>query len=187
MSDDAAGRQDLGRAEGESAKVLYYIVCGAPAAFDAESFVRLAQRAGWRVFVIASPMGTRFIDAERLAMLTGAPVRSEFRMPGESNGLPAADAVVVAPATLNTINKWAMGIGDTFAVSLLCELMGFGVPIVAVPLLKEALTSHPAFAVNLETLRRAGVRVLFDPAAPPLARMPGWEEILTELSSIVDG
>jgi phosphopantothenoylcysteine synthetase/decarboxylase len=137
--------------------------------------------------VIASPLGLRFIDADRLAAVTGEPVRSEFRMPSESsNGLPVADAVVVVPATFNTINKWAAGMADTFAVSLLCELMGFGVPILAVPLLKDALARHLAFAQSVDTLRAMGVHVLFDPAAPPHARMPPWEDILTELHSILD-
>jgi transcriptional regulator with XRE-family HTH domain len=36
-------------------------------------------------------------------------------MPDEPDELPAADAVVVAPATFNTVNKWAAGITDTFA------------------------------------------------------------------------
>jgi phosphopantothenoylcysteine synthetase/decarboxylase len=107
-------------------------------------------------------------------------------MPDEPNELPAADAVIVAPATFNTINKWASGIADTFAVGLLCELTGFGVPIVAVPLLKNALASHVAFGANLEVLRSMGVRVLFDPSAPAHARMPPWEDILTELHALLD-
>ncbi len=53
---------------------------------------------------------------------------------------------MVAPATFNTVNKWAAGITDTFATGLLCELTGLGVPIVAVPLVKEALARHVAFA-----------------------------------------
>jgi phosphopantothenoylcysteine synthetase/decarboxylase len=161
--------------------VLYVVVCGAPAAAEVDVLVRLAQSSGWRVFVIATPLGLRFVDAARLAAVTGEPVRSEFRMPSEADGLPSADAVVVAPATFNTINKWAGGIADNFAVGLLCELMGFGVPILAVPLLKEALAGHVAFGRSLEALRSMGVRVLFDPGAPPHARMPRWEDILTEL------
>jgi phosphopantothenoylcysteine synthetase/decarboxylase len=132
-------------------------------------------------------MGRRFVDTERLSELTGTPVRSDYRLPGEPNELPPADAVIVAPATFNTINKWATGIADTFAVGLLCELTGLGLPIVTAPLLKDALAQHVAFARNLEALRAMGVRVLFDPAAPADARMPPWEEILTELDSLVDG
>ena len=167
-----------------SDRVLYIVVCAAPAASGIEDLVLLAQAAGWRVFVIATPLGLRFIDTDRLASLTGGPVRSEWRMPGEAKALPPAEAVIVAPATFNTINKWATGITDTFAVGLLCELTGFGVPIVAVPLLKDALARHVAFGPNLDALRSMGVRVLFDPSAPPDARMPPWEQILTELDAL---
>lgn len=167
--------------------VLYLVVCGAPAAADVESLVGLAQGAGWLVRVIATPMGVRFLDADRLAELTGGPVRTDFRAPDEtSNGLPPADAVLVAPATFNTINKWALGITDTVAVGMLCELVGFGVLVLAVPQLKAELATHVAFKQNLDVLRLMGVRVMFDPAAPPNARMPRWEDILTELHTILD-
>jgi phosphopantothenoylcysteine synthetase/decarboxylase len=133
-------------------------------------------------------MGFRFLDGDRVAELTGAPVRTDFREPHEtSNCLPPADAVLVAPATFNTINKWALGITDNVAVGMLCELVGFGVPILAVPQLKAELASHVAFGPNLDVLRSMGVRVLFDPAAPPTARMPRWEDILKELHSFLDG
>ncbi|WP_067830554.1 flavoprotein [Actinomadura kijaniata] len=165
-----------------AAKVLYAIACGAPAAAGLVTFVKLAQVAGWHVRVIATPMGAGFLDVDRLAALTGGPVRTDFRLPHEtSNGLPPADAVVAAPVTFNTINKWALGITDTVAVGMLCELTGMGVPTLAVPQVKAELASHAAFKANLATLRAMGVHVLFDPDA----RMPGWEEILTELTSIV--
>jgi phosphopantothenoylcysteine synthetase/decarboxylase len=170
---------------GGSGRVLYVVVCAAPAAADVARLIRLVRGTGWRVQVITTPLGRRFVDADALAELTGEPVRSDYRMPGESNELPAADAVVVVPATFNTINKWATGIADTFAVGLLCELMGFGVPILAVPLLKDALTRHSAFIANIEVLREMGVRVLFDPAAPAHARMPTWERIVEELNELV--
>ncbi|MES9539108.1 MULTISPECIES: flavoprotein [unclassified Actinomadura] len=168
-------------------RVLYVIACGASAASDVEVFVRLAQGEGWHVRVIATPMGAKFLDMERLADLTGGPVRTDFRRPHEtSNGLPPADAVVVAPATFNTINKWALGITDTVAVGMLCELLGMGVPTLAVPQVKAELAGHVAFRRNLEALRAMGAHVLFDPAAPPEARMPGWHDILAELNSILD-
>src|SRR4051812_18736705 len=109
--------------------VLYLMACGAPTAADVETGVRSAQAAGWRVCVIASPMGRRFLDEEGVAALTGFPVRSDYKMPGEDDLLPRADAVIVAPATLGTVAKFAAGIADTLVVSLLCELLGFGVPI----------------------------------------------------------
>jgi phosphopantothenoylcysteine synthetase/decarboxylase len=136
--------------------------------------------------VIATPMGERFINAPLLAAMTGDRVRTEFRMPDEPDELPKADAVVVAPATFNTINKWAAGVTDTFATGLLCELTGVGVPILAVPLLKAELARHLAFERSLETLRGMGVQILFDPQAPPQARMPSWPRVLEELHAVIE-
>ncbi|MFF5206443.1 flavoprotein [Streptosporangium sp. NPDC000396] len=172
-------------APGETRGVLYVVACAAPAAADLQALVALAQEAGWQVHVVTTPMGARFVDAPKLERLTGDQIRSAYRMPGDPKGLPPADAVIVAPATFNTINKWANGIADTFAVGLLCEVMGFGVPILAVPLLKDALARHLAFGRSLDVLREMGVRVLFDPDAPSHARMPSWESIMRELHSAV--
>ncbi|MEV0352599.1 flavoprotein [Nonomuraea sp. NPDC050680] len=165
--------------------MLYVIACAAPAAADLHHLVPLAQAAGWQVHVVTTPMGERFLDVPALERLTGDRVRSTYRMPEEPKGLPPADAVIVAPATFNTINKWAGGIADTFAVGLLCEVMGFGVPILAVPLLKAALARHMAFVRNVACLEEMGVRILFDPDAPPESRMPSWGRIMRELHTVV--
>ncbi|MFD1931937.1 flavoprotein [Nonomuraea mangrovi] len=167
--------------------VLYVIACAAPAAADLHHLVPLAQTSGWQVHAVVTPTGERFVDIPELERLTGDLVRSTYRMPGEPKGLPPADAVIVAPATFNTINKWANGIADTFAVGLLCEVMGFGVPILAVPLLKDALARHLAFGRSLAALQEMGVSVLFDPEAPPESRMPSWERIMQELHTVVGG
>ncbi|GAB3959375.1 hypothetical protein GCM10029978_006300 [Actinoallomurus acanthiterrae] len=45
---------------------------------------------------------------------------------------------------------------------------------------------HVAFKANLDALRSMGVCVLFDPDAPPHARMPAWEQILAELHALLD-
>ena len=164
-------------ASGGSPGVLYVIVCAAPAAANVDDFVRLAQDAGWLVRVIATPMGERFIDVAQLAALTGDRVRIGFRMPDEPDELPPADAVVVAPATFNTVNKWAAGITDTFATGLLCELTGLGVPIVAVPLVKDALARHVAFGRSLEVLAGMGVHVLFDPNKYPRSSLTSLQPV----------
>lgn len=173
--------------DAESSRVLYLVVCAAPAASNVQAFVSLAQGAAWRVFVIATPDGLAFLNLPAVEKITGDPVRSAYRMPNDPKALPPADAVVVAPATFNTINKWATGIADNFAVALLCELAGFGVPTIAVPLLKDALARHPVFPRNLDTLRAMGVRVLFDPDAPRDRRMPSWSRIMAELEAMTSG
>jgi phosphopantothenoylcysteine synthetase/decarboxylase len=66
--------------------------------------------------------------------------------------------VVVAPATFNTVNKWAAGLADTLAVATLCEACGLGVPVAALPCVADALAAHPAYQDSLIRLRDMGVR-----------------------------
>jgi hypothetical protein len=90
--------------------VVYLMVCAAPPARDALVLVELAQQAGWEVCVIATPNARRFIDPPALEAATGHPVRFDYKQPDEPDELPPPDAIVVAPATFNTLNKWAAGI-----------------------------------------------------------------------------
>jgi hypothetical protein len=53
-----------------------------------------------------------------LSWATGHPVRSAFRGPDESEFAPRGDAVLVALATFNSINKSAAGISDALALAL---------------------------------------------------------------------
>ena len=112
--------------------------------------------------MLTSPSGRRFADAGALERQTGHPVRSEYKNPGEPDVLPEPDAIIVAPATVNTINKWAAGICDTLALGILVEAIGKQLPIVAVPVTNRAHAAHPAFGENVAKLRSWGVTVLFD-------------------------
>jgi len=158
--------------------MLYVIVCAAPPAAQVEDLVKLAQAAGWEVAVTATPEALAFIDAPLLGAITGFPVRHRWREPDEPETVPEANAVVVAPATFNTINRWVAGITNTVAVGTLCEFLGLDAPIVAVPNVNPPLARHPTFRASLRQLREWGVRVVFDESAPREARMPPWEEIL---------
>jgi phosphopantothenoylcysteine synthetase/decarboxylase len=116
--------------------------------------------------VIATPSARAFLDMAALEQLTGCPVRVEHRAPGEASPLPPADAMLVAPATFNTINKWAAGVSDTLALGLINEAIGLGVPVVAMPFVNSALAAHPAFMSSVERLRSVGVEVIFGPGEP---------------------
>jgi phosphopantothenoylcysteine decarboxylase len=74
--------------------------------------------------------------------------------------LPRADAIVVAPATFNTINKWSAGISDTFALGILNEAFGLKLPTIVAPYAKPSLAAHPEFGRSLEKLSTWGVNVL---------------------------
>src|SRR5215211_1403562 len=129
-------------AEGATRRgVLYLIVCGAPPARDSGRLVQLAQAEGWEVCVIATPSARSFIDPTALQAATGHPVRSQYKQPDEADVLPPPDAIVVAPATFNTINKWAAGISDTLALGLLTEAIGKRLAVVALPFVNAAQPS----------------------------------------------
>ncbi len=154
------------------------VVCAAPPAAEVQDLVKLAQAASWEVAVTATPEALAFIDAPLLAALTGFPIRHRWREPDEPESVPEANAIVVVPATFNTINRWVAGITDTVAVGTLCEYLGLDAPIVAAPNVNPPLGRHPTFRASLRQLREWGVRVLFDESAPREARMPPWEDIL---------
>jgi phosphopantothenoylcysteine synthetase/decarboxylase len=169
--------------------VLYIVACGAPPAGELTAFVRDAQAQGWNVCVIATPDGSKFIDAGNLSGLTGHPVRVRFKRPDEPDVLPPPNALVVAPATFNTVNKWAQGISDTLALGLLNEAVGLRLPMVAVPWPNAALAAHPVFARSVATLREWGITLILDPGRLP---QPGtgeagtfpWDELRAILPSL---
>jgi len=168
-----------------SSRVLYLIVCAAPPAQQTADVVPVLQAEGWDVCVIATPQASRWMDLSTLTQLSGHMVRTDYKLPGEADPLPKADAILVMPATFNTINKWAQGIGDTLAASILCEALGRGTPpVVAVPCLKMDLVRHPAFARSIALLRDCGVCVLHEPERYPSPLMVPWSEILDALHNV---
>jgi phosphopantothenoylcysteine synthetase/decarboxylase len=131
----------------------------------------MCQEAGWDVCAILTPKAFNFTNAGALETLTGHPVRSEYKHPDAPDVLPAPDAIIVAPGTFNTINKWALGIADTLALGLLTEGIGKGLPIVVLPSLNLAQAKHPAWSWSVERLQSCGVKILlgrdgFEPGEP---------------------
>ncbi|MQS17521.1 flavoprotein [Streptomyces kaniharaensis] len=142
--------------------VLYLVACAAPPALRVRSGIEAGQDVGWDVCLILTPSSRRWLadDIPALEKLTGHPVRSEYKMPREEDVLPPADAMLVAPATSNTINKWASGISDTLALGLVTEAIGLQLPLTALPYCNNAQAAHPAFARSVEVLGDAGVTVM---------------------------
>jgi len=146
----------------DPSRVLYVVVCAAGPAGDVGRLVALAQERGWTVQVIATPSALAFIDVPALETQTGRPVRSQYRSPGQPK-TPPADAIIVAPATYNTINKWANGISDTYALGILAEAPGLGIPAVVLPFVNSALAGRAPFRNNVQALRSEGIRILLGP------------------------
>ena len=140
-------------------RVLTIVACGAGPAAAIGTCVKLAQDRGWTVQVIATPPALDFFDAAAIADQAGSPVRSQYAKPGAPRSL-IPDAILVAPATYNTINKWAQGISDTYALGVLAETTGLAVPTVVLPFVNTALAG------------RARSAAASTPCAPKASRSP---------------
>lgn len=155
--------------------VLYAVVTGAPPAKDVGALVDLARRGGWRVCVVATPDAERFLDGDALAAATGYPVVSGWHRPGQAPRLPPPDALVVAPASGNTLAKLAAGISDSFALGVLVEAVGRRAPLVVAPFSNRAHLAHPAIVESVARLRSWGVTVLTEGLYPPHPPGPSAE------------
>jgi hypothetical protein len=157
-----------------TAPVLTVVTCGAGPAAEIGTLIRLALDRDWGVQVVATPAALEFFDQDTIAKATGNPVRSQYSKPGSPRSL-VPDAVLVAPATYNTINKWAHGISDTYALGILAEMTGMGIPVVVLPFVNTALAGRIPFRLSVESLRSEGVRILLGPGGfqPHLPRTGG--------------
>ncbi|MBL0888155.1 flavoprotein [Myceligenerans indicum] len=96
---------------------------------------------------------------------TGRPVRTDFHTT-VGYSLPDPDAVLLAPASYNTITKLALGIADTYVLTRLAEQVGRGIPIAVGPYVGTDFARHPAYGANLERLRSWGIQVVIGPDEP---------------------
>lgn len=109
-------------------RTLYLFGSAAPPVFDVARVIEEAQSRGWDVCLGLTPTAADWLaeGLDGLAALTGHPVRSRYKRPGEADVWPTADAILVAPATFNTINGWALGLTDRFVVGVVAEGIGKG-------------------------------------------------------------
>ena len=97
--------------------------------------------------------------------MAGNPVRSQYRHPDQprNRSLPEHSAVIVAPATYNSIAKLAAGISDNYALGVVAEAIGRGTPVVVLPFVNTALAARAPFARAVAQLREEDVHVLYGP------------------------
>ena len=143
--------------------VLYLFGSAAPPVFDVANVIRDAQGRGFDVCLGLTPTAARWLGDQLIALqeLTGHPVRSEYKLPGEPDVWPKADVIAVAPATFNTMNAWALGITSDFVVGVVAEGIGKGIPLVAMPCVNAAYVQHRQFERSVAELREMGVEVLY--------------------------
>lgn len=166
---------------------LLVIVTGSIAAYKACEVVSQLVQRGHRVRCVATPAALRFIGPATLEGLTAAPVLSDAFAPGVArehiNLTRWADAVLVCPATANTLNRFAAGLGDDLAGSLFLA-QDRTKPWIMAPAMNPAMWSHPATVAAVATLRAWGARFV-DPAAGRTACGETGEGRLADPAAIV--
>lgn len=145
-------------------------VSGGIAVYKAAEIVRLLQDRGIRVQVVMTRAAQEFVRPLTFAALSGEKVITDLF--GSDPGDPQAnldsaiehiavaqsiDALVVAPATADVLARFAQGIANDF----LCTLyLATTAPVVVAPAMNVNMWNHAATQVNLETLRKRGVRIV---------------------------
>lgn len=166
-------------------------VCGSIAAYKSATLVRLLVKAGADVQVVMTPDATNFITPLTLSTLSKRPVYSEYFKPetGEWNNHVEfglwADAVIIAPASANTMGKMAGGLVDNLltAVYLSAKCQVYFAPAMDLDMWKHETTQH-----NIAALQ-SFKNILIPPGSGELAsglhgegRMAEPEEIVAFLA-----
>lgn len=173
-----------------SGKKIILGVCGGIAAYKAAILTRLLVKGGAEVKVIMTPAAHAFITPLTLSTLSKNPVLTAFEKDktGEWNNHVElglwADAMIIAPATANTVAKIAHGMCDNL---LLATYLSARCPVWIAPAMDLDMLKHPATQSNFEKIRAFG-NILIDPTRGELAsgltgtgRMAEPEDILHQV------
>lgn len=142
---------------------ILFVLTGSIACYKACQVISRLRQDGHVVQVVASAAALRFVGEATLEGLSGLPVATDLyepdRMMEHIHLIRRADVVVLAPATANTINKLAAGIGDDL-VSTLFLAHRFDKPFLVAPAMNTAMRMHPVTRASLQTLQALGLTVL---------------------------
>ena len=136
-------------------------ITGGIAAYKAVGVVRAFVLAGHDVHVVATEAALRFVGKPTLEAISRNPVHTQlFEGVAEVRHVAigqAADLIVVAPATADSIAKFAHG----FASDLLGNtILASKAPVVIAPAMHTEMWHNPATIANIATLRDRGFTVV---------------------------
>ena len=138
-------------------------LCGGIAAYKSAELARRFTKAGCDVQVVMTDSALRFIGAQTFQALTGKPVRSSLwdeaaeAAMGHIELARWPDAIVIAPATANTLAKIAHGFADDLLTTL---VLATDKPIFVAPAMNRLMWANAATQANMNTLRSRGFKVI---------------------------
>ncbi len=168
-------------------------ITGCIAAYKSALVLRLLQKQGCEVQPVMTASAQQFITPLTLEKLSGRRVVTDlFRDQSAAIEHIAlareSDLLLVAPATANTLAKFAHGLADDFLSTLYVSTT---TPVVVAPGMNVEMWRHASTQENLQILHRRGVRVV-EPEAGYLAcgevgegRMAEPEEIVAQVLGLL--
>lgn len=149
-------------------------VTGGIGAYKAVEIARGLQKNGHEVVAVMTRSATQFVGPLTFEAITRREVITDQWQAGANADIEhisiasTIDLLLVAPATANTIGKFANGLADDFLSSLFVATKA---PVLLAPAMNTNMFEHPAVVKNLETLLSRGVQIV-DPGSGYLAC--GW-------------
>ena len=149
-------------------------VTGGIGAYKAVEIARGLQKNGHDVVAVMTRSARRFVTPLTFEAITRREVITDQWKPGTNADIEHIaiasniDLLLVAPATANTIGRFANGLADDFLSSLYTATRA---PVLLAPAMNTNMFEHPAVRKNLETLAARGVRIV-EPGSGYLAC--GW-------------
>ncbi|MEI7576172.1 MAG: bifunctional phosphopantothenoylcysteine decarboxylase/phosphopantothenate--cysteine ligase CoaBC [Armatimonadota bacterium] len=138
-------------------------VSGSVAAYRAADLARELMRSGFTVRVCLTDAAQEFVSVSLFEALTGQPCLVDtFEEPERGrmahiDWARTADVVVVAPATANTLNKLAGGVGDDMLTTL---CLASTKPLVLAPAMNPQMYLHDATQASLSVLAERGAEIV---------------------------
>lgn len=161
-------------------------VSGGISAYKTCELVRLLIKRGISVKVVMTESATKLISPITFSALSSNPVYVDtFQMRDEMQHISLArwaDAIVIAPATANTIAKIAHGIADNLLTTL---VLAAKVPVIIAPAMNVAMWENSITQDNLSIILRRGF-ILVEPTEGELACKEEGKGRLAEPEDILE-
>lgn len=172
-------------------KNIVLAVTGGIAAYKSAILVRRLKDYGFDVRVVMTHGAQAFITPLTFQALSGNPVHTELLDPAAEAGMGHielarwADLLLVAPASCDTLAKFAHGLADDLLSTVFLATKS---PVWVAPAMNQQMWAAKATQRNLQTLVEDGVHVIMPDAGEQacgdvgLGRMPEPEEIARQVA-----
>jgi phosphopantothenoylcysteine synthetase/decarboxylase len=137
-------------------------VCGGIAAYKTPDLVSGFRKAGYTVEVIQTPASEHFVTPNALAVMADRYWSMNWGRPDHIDicaEMTSQDALVIAPATANTIGKIAHGIADNLVTDTIIAMPRCVNGIVC-PAMNSNMITNPIVAGNIEIMKQNGWNII---------------------------